>query len=146
MREGFIREKMRERVNEYSTHHPLSLHISTFNVNGKPPSERLFALIGRNPDGTDKTKQLPDIFVFGFQELDLSPEALLYLSTTEKEDSWCDAIFEDLGDAAEDYVKVTLTKSPVREMLSYRQTARLEATGRDAHLRPRAENPQTTHP
>lgn len=58
----------------------------------------------------DEDEPLPDIFVFGFQELDLSTEALLYLSTTEKEEAWFDAIMEDMGDAAKDYIKVNAMK------------------------------------
>lgn len=58
----------------------------------------------------DENEPLPDIFVFGFQELDLSAEALLYLSTTEKEETWFDAIMEDMGDAAKDYIKVSAKK------------------------------------
>lgn len=40
---------------------------------------------------------LPDLYVFGMQELDRSAEALLYLNTTTKEDAWVDAIMRDMG-------------------------------------------------
>lgn len=106
LEEAYIRQQMRLRIKEYSTSHPLLLHTATFNVNGKAPSERLYPFLGTTPGKTHEDDPLPDIFVFGFQELDLSTEALLYLSTTEKEEAWFDAIMEDLGDVSKDYVKV----------------------------------------
>ncbi|KAG9051707.1 hypothetical protein FS837_000097 [Tulasnella sp. UAMH 9824] len=106
LEEAYIRQQMRLRIKEYSTSHPLLLHTATFNVNGKAPSERLYSLLGTTPGKTHEDDPLPDIFVFGFQELDLSTEALLYLSTTEKEEAWFDAIMEDLGEVSKDCVKL----------------------------------------
>lgn len=48
----------------------------------------------------------PDIFVLGFQELDLSAEALIYYVSTVREDAWCHAIFAALGEKAVKYEKV----------------------------------------
>ena len=48
----------------------------------------------------------PDIFVLGFQELDLSAEALIYYASTAREDAWCHAIFAALGEKAINYEKV----------------------------------------
>ena len=48
----------------------------------------------------------PDIFVLGFQELDLSAEALIYYTSTVREDAWCHAIFAALGEKAIKYEKV----------------------------------------
>lgn len=48
----------------------------------------------------------PDIFVLGFQELDLSAEALIYYASTAREDAWCLAIFAALGEKAINYEKV----------------------------------------
>ena len=50
----------------------------------------------------------PDIFVLGFQELDLSTEALIYYASTAREDAWCHAIFAALGEKAIKYEKVRL--------------------------------------
>lgn len=50
--------------------------------------------------------QDPDLFVLGFQELDLSTEALLYSTKTAKEEAWCTAIFAALGEKAELYEKL----------------------------------------
>ncbi|KAJ8082122.1 hypothetical protein PM082_007969 [Marasmius tenuissimus] len=48
----------------------------------------------------------PDILVFGFQELDLSTEALIYSTRTTREEAWCTAIFSALGDKAAYYEKL----------------------------------------
>lgn len=48
----------------------------------------------------------PDILVLGFQELDLSTEALLYSTGTTREDAWNRAIFAALGEKAVRYEKV----------------------------------------
>ncbi|EMD36828.1 hypothetical protein CERSUDRAFT_83851 [Gelatoporia subvermispora B] len=48
----------------------------------------------------------PDLAVFGFQELDLSTEALLYSTKTVREDAWCMAIFAGLGEKAVLYEKL----------------------------------------
>jgi phosphatidylinositol-bisphosphatase len=48
----------------------------------------------------------PDMLVLGFQELDLSTEALLYSTGAMREDAWCLAIFAGLGEKAVLYEKV----------------------------------------
>ncbi|KAK7680400.1 hypothetical protein QCA50_016640 [Cerrena zonata] len=47
----------------------------------------------------------PDLFVLGFQELDLSTEALLYSTKTTREDAWCTAVLAGLGEKATGYQK-----------------------------------------
>lgn len=48
----------------------------------------------------------PDIIVLGFQELDLSTEALIYSYTTTREDAWIEAILASLGEVRDQYTKV----------------------------------------
>lgn len=48
----------------------------------------------------------PDLLVIGFQELDLSTEALIYSYTTTKEEQWLASIFAGLGEVRDHYVKV----------------------------------------
>ncbi len=48
----------------------------------------------------------PDMLVLGFQELDLSTEALLYSTKTAREQAWCMAAFAGLGEKAVLYEKV----------------------------------------
>lgn len=81
--------------------------MGTFNVNGKPPSGSLRSWVG-NLSRDEGDQPLPDVLVFGFQELDLSTEALIYSTTTAKEEAWCDAIVESMADQASNYVKVCL--------------------------------------
>jgi hypothetical protein len=50
----------------------------------------------------------PDILVVGFQELDLSTEALLYSANTTREDAWCLAVFAALGEKTVLYEKVQI--------------------------------------
>ncbi|KAJ7802539.1 DNase I-like protein [Mycena olivaceomarginata] len=47
-----------------------------------------------------------DLLVLGFQELDLSTEALIYSTSTLKEEAWCTAAFAALGARAELYEKL----------------------------------------
>ncbi|KAF8499473.1 Endonuclease/exonuclease/phosphatase [Hysterangium stoloniferum] len=54
----------------------------------------------------DDNEKLPDILVLGFQELDLSAEALLYSTSTAKADVWISAVFTALGKAADNYTKL----------------------------------------
>ncbi|KAF8494032.1 Endonuclease/exonuclease/phosphatase [Gautieria morchelliformis] len=51
-------------------------------------------------------EDLPDMFILGLQELDLSTEALLYSTSTLKADAWISAIFAALGKSANDYIKL----------------------------------------
>ncbi|KAF9224893.1 DNase I-like protein [Gyrodon lividus] len=48
----------------------------------------------------------PDLFVLGFQELDLSTEALLYATSTLKEEAWVTSIFAALGEKGVLYEKL----------------------------------------
>jgi inositol polyphosphate 5-phosphatase INPP5B/F len=52
----------------------------------------------------------PDMLVLGFQELDLSTEALLYSTGTMREDAWCLAVFAGLGEKADLYEKVKYSR------------------------------------
>ncbi|KAJ7595016.1 DNase I-like protein [Mycena floridula] len=55
-----------------------------------------------DPDNTEE----PDLLVLGFQELDLSAEALIYSTSTVKEDAWSLSIFAALGERASHYEKI----------------------------------------
>ncbi|KAF8961879.1 DNase I-like protein [Flammula alnicola] len=48
----------------------------------------------------------PDMLVLGFQELDLSTEALIYSTGTVREDAWCLAVIASLGEKAVKYEKL----------------------------------------
>ncbi|KAJ4479376.1 DNase I-like protein [Lentinula aciculospora] len=61
--------------------------------------------ISENSDSTQSDPN-PDILVLGFEELDLSTEALLYSTSSAREDAWTLAVFAALGEKAEMYEKL----------------------------------------
>jgi len=70
----------------------------SINVQGSTAPSTSSTLVASDDD--------PDILVLGFQELDLSTEALLYSTNTAREDAWCSAVFAGLGEKRSQYVKV----------------------------------------
>ncbi|KAG9037180.1 hypothetical protein FRB95_006433 [Tulasnella sp. JGI-2019a] len=106
IRDDWIRTHMRSRIDEFAKRKPLTVRIGTFNVNGRDPTGSLSAFVQRESEVLEPAT-LPDLFVFGFQELDLSSQALIYQATTRKETVWFDAIMEGLGPSSADYVKLT---------------------------------------
>ncbi|KAI0366527.1 DNase I-like protein [Pilatotrama ljubarskyi] len=58
------------------------------------------------PSGVAENSGDPDLLVLGFQELDLSAEALLYSTKTTREEAWCMAVFAGLGEKAVLYEKL----------------------------------------
>ena len=73
----------------------------------------------------------PDMLVLGFQELDLSTEALLYSTSTVREHAWSVAIFAALGEKAVLYEKVGFLARRVIALLN-RHSASLQAACRHA--------------
>ena len=83
-----------------------------------PPLRRLssFSIDDINPNSSksdpvelksdSETEATPDILVLGFQEVDLSTEALLYSTSTLREDAWCNSVLAGLGAVRGDYVKL----------------------------------------
>lgn len=62
----------------------------------------------------------PDVLALGFQELDLSTEALIYSVGSAREDAWTMAIKAALGEKGMDYEKVVSLNhlGPVQLILS----------------------------
>lgn len=78
----------------------------------------------------------PDLLVLGFQEVDLSTEALLYSTGTAKEDAWCMAVFAALGEKADWYEKASHKYSLARlRRCADCKTAGFEAARWHAHRR-----------
>ncbi|KAL1720460.1 hypothetical protein EV715DRAFT_289427 [Schizophyllum commune] len=65
------------------------------------PAPMKDAAIPADPESSET-----DLLVFGFQELDLSTEALLYSTSTAKEEAWLKAIFAALGEEGDNYEKL----------------------------------------
>lgn len=131
---------MQSRLDDYAQRRPLSLRAGTFNVNGKDPSGLLTSFLGSLTSEEQSKKSpsmlmLPDLFVFSFQELDLSSQALIYQTTPRKEELWLNAIMEALGSASTDYVKVRLglSYSVTRTVLKFvlLSIANIQAVGWD---------------
>ncbi|XP_019861611.1 PREDICTED: inositol polyphosphate 5-phosphatase OCRL-1-like, partial [Amphimedon queenslandica] len=64
------------------------LFCGTWNVNGQYPIQRVDKWLVYQ-------ETIPDIFAIGFQELDLSPEALLR-NETSREEPWIDLVESSL--------------------------------------------------
>lgn len=60
-----------------------------------------------SPDEKVGENEEPDLLIIGFQELDLSTEALIYSYTTAKEELWLASIFAGLGEVRDQYAKVS---------------------------------------
>jgi inositol polyphosphate 5-phosphatase INPP5B/F len=93
------------------------MRFGTFNVNGKYPDASIRSWVEGDQRGTAGPLDDPDIFIFGFQELDLSTGALLYSSSTLLEATWTDAIFSALGAKAGVYSKVFDSDAGMRDQL-----------------------------
>ncbi|KAK0486312.1 DNase I-like protein [Armillaria novae-zelandiae] len=85
----------------YTYTQPSELSYTPLDIDQEPEADP----IPLDPD--PYTQNQPDVFVLGFQELDLSTEALIYSTGTAKEDAWCMAVFAALGEWGEHYVKLT---------------------------------------
>ncbi|KNZ81328.1 Inositol polyphosphate 5-phosphatase OCRL-1 [Termitomyces sp. J132] len=115
MRDVWIPTQARE--TSLNSQYRLKIRIGTFNVNGKLPSQDLSSWIlsqastsSANVFSNSLSKNISptaaNLLVLGFQELDLSTEALIYSSATAREDAWCRAVFAALGEKMELYEKL----------------------------------------
>ncbi|KAJ7753891.1 DNase I-like protein [Mycena olivaceomarginata] len=131
IRDEWIRSRVRETSSKGKQN--LRVRIGTFNVNGNLPSQDLSPWVGGNGNAPAPISDEPkpeaapapsrvvlgekdsvdadadpglDLLVLGFQELDLSTEALIYSTSTLKEEAWCTAAFAALGARAELYEKL----------------------------------------
>lgn len=82
-------------------------------LNGKRPADANSVLAPSetstlSPGVSDDPTQDPDLIVLGFQELDLSTEALIYSTSTVKADAWCTAVFAGLGEKGVLYERVII--------------------------------------
>jgi len=93
----WITNKLKEKEPEYTEKKNMSIFLGTWNVNGKKPSEPLDLWL-KDPQMTIQ----PDIYAIGFQELDLTAEALL-LGDTTRSLPWEQHILSSLQG---DYVKL----------------------------------------
>ncbi len=85
----FLTTQMRQRENEYTNRHALTVFVGSWNVNGKAPKEALspWLLLPNH---------VPDVFALGLQEFDMSTSALI-LSETSKAEPWIAAMTATLN-------------------------------------------------
>jgi inositol polyphosphate 5-phosphatase INPP5B/F len=93
------------------------MRVGTFNVNGKYPDASIRSWVEGDRKDAAGSLDDPDIFIFGFQELDLSTGALLYSTSTLLEATWTEAIFSALGAKAGIYSKVFDIEVSMRDQL-----------------------------
>jgi phosphatidylinositol-bisphosphatase len=84
MRESLIQRKLFERETEFCERKPLRLFCGTWNVNGQQAMQRVDKWL-------HSYEELPDIYAIGFQELDLSAEALIG-KESNREEMWVDLV------------------------------------------------------
>jgi len=96
-RENVVKLHMASREGEFTEKYPFTIFVGTWNVNGQIPGECLKPWF--NVDS-----HCFDIIAVGFQELDLSPEALLFQDSS-REKPWLTAVDEGLPGGA-DYTKI----------------------------------------
>ncbi|KAI9207176.1 Endonuclease/exonuclease/phosphatase [Polychytrium aggregatum] len=85
-----IAKELRQREREFSTFYRRKLFVGTWNVNGRAASEPLEAWL------RTAAADQPDIYVLGFQEMDLAKEAF-YRVDSKRTNEWLDAIERVLG-------------------------------------------------
>lgn len=91
---------------QITTVSPLSIGEIT-NGGGKDAEVNPFDAAPRNaPSSEEQVGLEPILLVLGFQELDLSTEALIYNTGPAKEDAWVTACIAGLGERGEEWEKV----------------------------------------
>eukprot|EP00048_Salpingoeca_helianthica_P022785 m.20360 g.20360 ORF g.20360 m.20360 type:complete len:907 (+) comp7810_c0_seq1:39-2759(+) len=91
IRESWINSQMASRALEFTKMRSVSVCLGTYNVNGKYPVEEDKSLMDLRPWLRFRPSDSPDIYVLGFQELDLTAEAFIFNDSTREED-WSAAI------------------------------------------------------
>ncbi|XP_065907240.1 inositol polyphosphate 5-phosphatase OCRL-like isoform X3 [Dysidea avara] len=83
-----IQKKLKERENDFCFTKELKIYCCSWNVNGQPPTVSLGHLFEATEESKPDTHDCkPDIYAIGFQELDLSAEALV-LNDSSREAEW----------------------------------------------------------
>jgi hypothetical protein len=92
-KEKWVNDQLQLREDEFTDYEPCQIFVGSFNVNGRRAfdgTEPIDLAAWLQPtDGA--AEECPDIYVLGFQELDLSKEAFVF-NDSKREDEWSLAI------------------------------------------------------
>ncbi len=102
-RESVVKYQMALKEDQYTSVKTFTVFAGTWNVNGQSPGAEN---VGRWL--ADEEEKPPDLYVVGFQELDLSKEAFVF-NESPKEDEWREAVADALHPSA-DYKRVKLVR------------------------------------
>jgi phosphatidylinositol-bisphosphatase len=115
IKEEWVTRQLNQRESEFTNYRSLSLFVGTWNVNGKLSTENLAPWLVQKISKPNDIKPCekssntdPDLYVIGFQELDLSAEAFL-LNDSPREEFWAAAVENTLS---------TYVGSPYRKIAS----------------------------
>ncbi|KAJ3023387.1 UNVERIFIED_CONTAM: hypothetical protein HDU68_008622 [Siphonaria sp. JEL0065] len=100
IKENWLALQLRSREREFSAYQPVKIFTGTWNVNGQDPTESIAPWL------SNKNDSIPaDIYVLGFQELDLNTEIYLF-SDDSKQKRWAELVEGFLGTLKDKYYKI----------------------------------------
>ncbi|KAI8613353.1 Endonuclease/exonuclease/phosphatase [Chytriomyces sp. MP71] len=107
IKENWLAARQREREADLVTFDPFYVFTGTWNVNGNDPTEPLGKWLDVSDGEILGNDTGADLYVLGFQELDLSTEIYL-ISDNTKQTHWCEVIEQYLNGMSSKYYRVAI--------------------------------------